>query len=313
MTHLMLLLAAHAVGVVFLVSFAARIGLPVPAAPVLIVAGALGATGSASLAATTGAAVVASVLGNGLWFYAGRRFGYRFMRLLCRISMSPDSCVRRSESLITRWGGLSLVAARFVPGVSVVAPPMAGALGMSWWRFLGFETAAALLWTVLFLGLGYAFHDQIQDLLDTLTRAGSIATAALVIAVLLSLAVRYRRRRAVQRLTAMPRISVDELHALMDSETPPLIIDVRGDAGLQLEPRLIPGAMPLSLKAIQHRGTALPFEAGREVVLYCNCPNEVSAAMAARALSLRGVRRARPLAGGLEAWVASGRPTVAAA
>ncbi|RYF33059.1 MAG: sulfurtransferase [Comamonadaceae bacterium] len=311
MMQLMSLMVANAIAVVFFASFGARLGLPVPAGPLLVVAGALGAAGHISLVSALAAAVVANILGDGIWFYAGRRYGYRFMQFLCRVSMSPDSCVRRSESLITRWGGLSLLAAKFVPGVSVVAPPMAGALGMSSWRFIAFETLAAACWAVVFLGLGYVFRDEIQRVLVALADAGTIAMVVLVLAVLVTLAVRYVRRRRFMRLTGMPRISVDELQSLMNTNVPPLVIDVRGDANQEIDPRRIPGALPLGLKAIQQRRTAYDFDVSREVVLYCNCPNEVSAALAARALEAQGVRRARPLAGGLDAWVAAGQPTAA--
>ncbi|MDB5732670.1 MAG: rhodanese protein [Variovorax sp.] len=310
MQALMALMVDHAVAVVFIVTFAARLGLPLPAAPVLVVAGTLSAVAPPMLlVALVLAALLGNVLGDSAWFYAGRRYGYRFMRLLCKISISPDSCVRRSEALITRWGGLSLVAAKFVPGVSVVAPPMAGALGMSSLRFLGFEVGAALLWTGVFLSLGGFFREQIGTVLDALADAGGVATAALAAVLGVMLAVRYWRRRAFLQLTGMPRITVDELHALMGSDPPPIVVDVRGEASLQVDPRRIPGAVPLSLKSIQQWRSAPPFDdAERDIVLYCNCPNEGSAAMAARALTTRGMKRARPLAGGLDAWIAAGRP-----
>ncbi|MBS75914.1 DedA family protein/thiosulfate sulfurtransferase GlpE [Variovorax sp.] len=309
MAQLMSLLVQNAILVVFAASFAARLGLPVPAAAVLVVTGALLAAGDISLAGVVLAAVAANLLGDGAWFYAGRRFGYRFMRLLCRISLAPDSCVRRGESLIGDWGGLSLVAAKFVPGVSVVAPPMAGALGMSVPRFIGFDIGAALILTGLFLGLGWGFRNQIQDVLAVMAQAGGIATMALGALLVVFLVVRWWRRRAFMRLTGMPRISVDELHEMLAGDEPPLVIDVRGAAGRQVDPRRIPGALSYTLKALQQRGLDLSAAAGRDVVLYCNCPNEVSAAQAARVLLARGARRALPLTGGLDAWVASGRPT----
>ena len=309
MAQLMSLLVQNAILVVFAASFAARLGLPVPAAAVLVVTGALLAAGDISLAGVVLAAVAANLLGDGAWFYAGRRFGYRFMRLLCRISLAPDSCVRRGESLIGDWGGLSLVAAKFVPGVSVVAPPMAGALGMSVPRFIGFDIGAALIWTGLFLGLGWGFRNQIQDVLAVMAQAGGIATMALGALLVVFLVVRWWRRRAFMRLTGMPRISVDELHEMLAGDEPPLVIDVRGAAGQQVDPRRIPGALSYTLKALQQRGLDLSAAAGRDVVLYCNCPNEVSAAQGARVLLARGARRALPLTGGLDAWVASGRPT----
>ncbi|MFS2050791.1 SDR family oxidoreductase [Variovorax sp. CT11-76] len=231
MAQLMSLLVQNAILVVFAASFAARLGLPVPAAAVLVVTGALLAAGDISLAGVVLAAVAANLLGDGAWFYAGRRFGYRFMRLLCRISLAPDSCVRRGEALIGDWGGLSLVAAKFVPGVSVVAPPMAGALGMSVPRFIGFDIGAALIWTGLFLGLGWGFRNQIQDVLAVMAQAGGIATMALGALLVVFLVVRWWRRRAFMRLTGMPRISVDELHEMLAGDEPPLVIDVRGAAG----------------------------------------------------------------------------------
>ena len=311
MEALMALMVDHAIAVVFLVTFAARVGLPVPAAPVLVVAGGLAAIAEPQLlVAMVAAALLANVLGDGVWFYAGRAYGYRFMRLLCRISISPDSCVRRSESLITRWGGFSLLAAKFVPGVSVIAPPMAGALGMSSWRFLAFEAVAALLWAGLFLWLGWLFREQIQAVLDALANAGGLATAALVIVLAVMLARRWWHRRVFLRVTGMPRATIEELALALAGEAPPIVIDVRGEAGIQVDPRRIPGALPIPLKALQERGAALPFsDGGREVILYCSCPNEVSAALAAQALLARGLKRARPLAGGLEAWVAAGHPT----
>ena len=313
METLIALMVDHAVAVVFVTTFAARVGLPVPAAPVLVVAGGIAAIAEPVLLfAMVGAALVANVLGDAIWFYTGRIYGYHFMRLLCKISISPDSCVRRSESLITRWGGLSLVAAKFVPGVSVVAPPMAGALGMSSWRFLAFEILAALLWAGVFLALGWLFREQIQAVLEALANAGGVATAALVVVVAAMLARRWWRRRAFLRTTSMPRATIGELVTLMTREPAPIVIDVRGEAGIQVDPRRIPGALPIPLKALQQRRAELPFESGeREIILYCSCPNEVSAALAAQALVARGFKRARPLAGGLEAWVEAGHPTAA--
>jgi rhodanese-related sulfurtransferase len=192
----------------------------------------------------------------------------------------------------------------------VVAPPMAGALGMSSLRFLSFDVAGALLWVVLFLGLGWLFRDQIEAVLEVIADAGTYATVALVVVLAAMLVVRYLRRRAFLRLTGMPRVTVGELQALMAGKPPPIVIDVRGDAGVQVDPRRIPGALPVTLKEIQQRRAQLPFEGDdREIVLYCSCPNEVSAALGAQALAARGLKRARPLLGGLEAWVDAGHPT----
>jgi membrane protein DedA with SNARE-associated domain/rhodanese-related sulfurtransferase len=310
MRELIALIVEHGVLIVVVATFAARIGAPVPASPLLVVAGGLAMAGELSWAGVLGGSILANIAGDGAWFVAGRRYGHRVMRLLCRVSLSPDSCVRQSESLIARWGGSSLIAAKFVPGVSVVAAPMAGALGMSWPRFLVFDVVAAAIWTGFFLALGMIFSGQIQAILNTMANAGALAVVALVLVLAGLLAVRYWRRRSFLREVEMSRISVDDLHELMRGGHDPLVIDVRSETSVQLDSRRIPGAIAVQLNEMRGKAPGLPRD--REIVLYCNCPNDVSAARAARLLATHGLERVRPLAGGLDAWIAAGRPTVTA-
>lgn len=310
MRELIAFTTVHGLQAVFFVTFAARIGVPLPAAPLLVVVGGLAAAGQIFLPAVLLLSIAANVLGDGAWFYGGRAYGPRVMRLLCRISLSPDSCVRQSEALISRWGGSSLIAAKFVPGVSVVAAPMAGALGMSIGRFLYFDVLAGALWSILFLGLGMIFSDQIQDILLAMADAGGIATAVLVIAVFAFVAWRYRRRAKFLRSIEMSRITVEDLYGLIEDGLDPVVIDVRSDAGVQMDARQIPGALTIHLAELRDRAAELPRD--REIVLYCSCPNEASAASAARILAAHGFTRVRPLLGGLEAWIAAGRDTVPA-
>ncbi|TDP74787.1 rhodanese-like domain-containing protein [Roseateles toxinivorans] len=306
MDHLIALLIEHGVGLVLLVTLAARLGAPVPASPFLVVVGALTVGGQISLPGAFIASMLANILGDGAWFLAGRSYGYRVLKLLCRISMSPDSCVRQSEAFITRWGGASLIAAKFLPGISVVAPPMAGALGMSNRAFLAFEGLAAAIWTLLFLGLGVGFSGQIQQILEVLTGMGKVALIALAVLLLIFAAQRYLRRRMFARDVAMARISVAELRDLMAQDPAPLVIDVRSAAGREIDPRRIPGALAVELDQVLRRSAEWP--AGREIVLYCNCPNDASAARAAGLLARQGLTRVRPLAGGLDAWSEAGHP-----
>ncbi|MGJ7489649.1 VTT domain-containing protein [Variovorax sp. ZT4R33] len=309
MQDLLSLATERGVAVVFFATLAARLGAPIPASAVLVVAGGLAAMGQISLWATVAGAILGNLLGDAAWFYAGRRFGHRMMRLLCKVSLSPDTCVRQSESLITRWGGASLIAAKFVPGVSVVAPPMAGALHMSTARFVGFDTIAATVWSAAFLIPGWIFSTQIQAVLDAMADAGAAALLVLLVAVTAGVGLRYWRRRTMLLAIDVPRVTVDELHELMASDKPPVVIDVRSPAGAELEPRRIPGALVLHLQDMKkNRGIPeLPHD--RHVILYCNCPNEVTAALGARLLAAQGVKQARPLAGGLDAWLAAGHPT----
>ncbi|NML17093.1 DedA family protein/thiosulfate sulfurtransferase GlpE [Azohydromonas caseinilytica] len=296
------LLLRHGVLLVFAVTLAARIGAPVPAAPLLVVAGGLAAGGQFSLAAAFAVAVLANVLGDAVWFVGGRRQGHRVMRLLCRVSLSPDSCVRRSENLIGRWGGSSLIAAKFVPGVSLVAAPMAGALAMPWRTFLLFEVIGGALWSLAFLVLGMVFSREIQRVLDVMASAGTSALIGLGLLLAALLVLRWWRRRRQALDMAMPRIGVEELRALLQGEAPPVVVDVRAASSLDIDARRIPGARQVELARIAALAGQLHPE--QEIVVYCNCPNDVSAAQAARVLQSHGFRRVRPLAGGLDAWFA---------
>jgi membrane protein DedA with SNARE-associated domain/rhodanese-related sulfurtransferase len=308
MTGTLDLLASHSVWLVFAITLAARLGAPVPAAPLLVLVGGLAVTAQLAFWPAMAAGVLANVLGDGVWFLAGRRYGHRMMRLLCRISMSPDSCVRQSEAFIEKWGGSSLIAAKFIPGISVVAAPMAGALGMTARMFLGYELLAAGLWTFGFALIGVAFSRHIDLVLQWLSTLGAAAAAALGAVLLMYLAVRWFRRRLSRRERAIPRVSVAELAAWLASENPPLVIDVRSATSRQLDPRRVPGAQPLDLKQLAAHTKALASH-GRRIVVYCNCPNDASAAHAARLLMQSSEAEVLPLGGGLDAWVAAGFTT----
>jgi len=306
MNTLIALLVQHGVSLVFLVTLAARIGAPLPAAPLLVVAGSLVVQGTLGLPAVLLASLLANLLGDAMWFVAGRRHGARVLALLCRISLSPDSCVRQSESLIVRWGGSALVAAKFVPGVSVVAAPMAGAVGMPVGRFVAFGLLGGAAWTLAFLGLGALFFAQVDWLLARLADIGT--TAAIVLAVLLAgfIGWRWWRRRRFLLAADLPRLAPADLRALLDEALPPLLIDVRSPEALDLDAQHIPSALQAVPRDLERHAHRLPGD--REIILYCNCPNEASAALAARALLRAGHRRVRPLADGLDGWSATGGP-----
>lgn len=303
MTDLSALLAQHGSLLVFVATLAARIGAPVPAVPFLVVAGAMSVGGAVSLPLALLGALLGNLVGDGAWFLAGRRWGYRVLRLLCRISLSPDSCVRRSESILGRWGGLSLLAAKFVPGVSVVAPPMAGALGMSNARFVGYELFAALVWSGGFLLLGRLFHSAVQDVLSVFAQVGLAAGLFCLLALAGFVGWRWNRRRLALRTGDIERIDAASLRAAIAAGTAPGVIDVRMAAARTIDPRSIPGAIGLALRDLpQALGE---WADGRELVVFCDCPNDLSAIAAARALMAAGLSRVRVLEGGLDAWRAS--------
>ena len=301
MRELIPLLIAHGALIVFVITLAARVGAPVPAAPLLVVAGGIAMAGQLSLLVCLVASVIANVLGDAVWYQAGRWRGHRVMKLLCRISLSPDTCVRQSEGILSKWGGSSLIAAKFLPGISVVAAPMAGALGMSWRRFISYATVAGAIWTLAFMMLGVLFAGQIVVVLDFMTEFGTIAGVAVVIALTTMIIYRWLRRRWMLSDRYAPRIAVHELRELIRRGEAPIVIDVRSSVALLQDGRRVPGAIAATLADLPTTAGSLPRD--REVVLYCNCPNEVSALRGVRILADHGHHRARALHGGLDAWL----------
>ena len=303
MNDLVVILSAQGAVVVFLATAATRLGAPVPAAPFLVVAGGLAMGGQLSFTAVLLAAVLGNIVGDGAWFLAGRRWGYRVMRFLCRISLSADTCVRRSESILGRWGGLSLIAAKFVPGVSVVAPPMAGALGMSNTRFMAYETLAALIWSLGFMAIGALFDAAIQDVLAVMSSVG--LTATLVGALLLAafVAWRYRARRIARAAEDVEHIEVSELREALASGRRLTVVDLRSPEARTLDERALPGAVGIAYSQLANRLPEL--QAARELVVFCDCPNDETAIAAARQLTQAGLPRVRVLAGGIAAWAAA--------
>ena len=282
-----------------------ELGVPVPMAPTALVAGARAVTGSLSPLLLVVAIVTAMVIGNAAWFAAGRRYGSAVLKLLCRVSLSPDTCVARTEGTFGRWGWSALVIGRFLPGVTLVAPPLAGALGMKWSTFLALTVAGSALFGAVVVGLGMLLHEQIDVVLRQLTIFGWEAVG--ILAVLLALYIGWRWwRRRIALAVGIPRIDVHELRALMEAGEAIDLIDVRGRNAGQLDPRRIPGAVVMHLDEIE--AGKFVSARDRQIIVYCSCPNEASAAKAVQLLHGHGYLRARPLRGGLDAWVAADRP-----
>jgi membrane protein DedA with SNARE-associated domain/rhodanese-related sulfurtransferase len=298
------LIAQHGLALVFANVLLDQLGLPTPALPALMVAGALAAEGKLSAPALFGIAVAATLIADSVWYAAGRRYGNRIMKTLCRVSLTPDYCVNQTQTLFERWGMNALLVANFIPGLATVAPPLAGATGIGWPRFLFFSTLGASLWAGAGLGVGMAFKEQIAQLLGWLERMGTMAITAVVVLCAAYVAYKWWERHRFFTMLRMARISVDELYRLMEAGAGPVVVDVRSQTARALEPRRIPGARHVPLHAVGLHAGDLPRD--RDIVLYCTCPNEVSAAEAAKLLMNSGFTRVRPLHGGLEAWIAAG-------
>ena len=298
------LIAQYGLTLVFVNVLLERAGLPLPATPTLLICGALAATGRLSVWWIFALALLACVIGDTVWYVAGRYYGRRVMKFLCRVSLSPDSCVRSTENRFERWGRLTLVLAKFVPGLSTVVRPLAGAMRLSWGSFELFNGVGSVLWAGAAIGTGMLFQTQIGMVLLQIRHLGTEAGELTLVIVLLYVAYKWWERRRFNAALRLPRIEIEELRSLIAEGKAPIIVDVRSSLGRDQDRRCIPGALEMSLDEILARLGDIPED--REVVFYCACPNEASAALACRRLMDRGYSRVRPLKGGLDAWVAAG-------
>ena len=302
--HLILLVTQYGLLIVGVNVLLNQIGLPVPAVPILVVAGAIGAGGNLALGPIFGWSVAACVAADCGWFLIGERYGISVLKILCRISLEPDSCVSQTQTRFEQWGINSLVIAKFVPGLSIIAPPLAGALRIGWLRFIVLSTLGAMLWVGGWLVAGVVFKSQIDALLGQLDRIGSIT--GLIAAGLLAAYIAFKwweRMRFFQTLR-MARIRVEDLYELIQAGAAPIIIDVRSVTARALEPRSIPGALHVPLQEAGRHLQDLPRD--RDIILYCTCPSEASAASVAKLLMNHGFAKVRHLHGGLDAWIAAG-------
>jgi membrane protein DedA with SNARE-associated domain/rhodanese-related sulfurtransferase len=308
--QLVLALSQYGLTVVILNVLLDQIGLPVPAVPTLIVAGAFTADGQLSLSALFVGSVAACLIADCGWYWVGQTYGIRVLKTLCRISLEPDSCVSQTQTRFERWGVNSLIIAKFVPGLAIIAPPMAGAMRIGWMRFIALSTLSAALWSGCALLAGVLFRAQIQQLLLGLDQLGTALVLVGISVLALYIAFKWWQRARFYALLRMARIGVSELYELMQVGAAPVVIDVRSATARALEPRWIPGALNISLSEVGQRLKDLPRD--RDIIVYCTCPSEASAARVAKVLMNHGFKRVRPLHGGLDAWLAAGYLVVTA-
>lgn len=299
MSELVNLIEMYGVLIVFGIVLLEQIGLPIPALPLLIVAGAMSVDGGANLWLCLLASVLACLISDSFWFSAGRFYGKRILRLLCKISLSPDSCVSKTEDTFLHYGPNSLIIAKFIPGFNTIAPPLAGATGVTTTRFLWLSVAGGLLWSGVGLGLGAIFHDSIDDVLDALETMGSTALMVLMAALAAFILYKYVERRRRATVNAVERISLADLKKLIATGDDPVIVDARSLTARGMEDG-IPGALVFGECGPDRLMATL--DKDRHIIVYCSCPNDVTAAQVAHQFLAHGFHRAKPLHGGLDAW-----------
>jgi membrane protein DedA with SNARE-associated domain/rhodanese-related sulfurtransferase len=287
---------------VFLNVLLEQAGLPIPAYPLLIVAGALVLHGDLSWPLILAAAVLGCVISDSGWYAGGKRFGSRLLSTVCRVSISRDSCIRQTESLYWRTGPSVLLVAKFLPGASALSTVMSGFARVPFRVFLAYDAAGSLIWAGSALLVGIAFNDMVGQVLDALGEFGAYGLIVIAVALAAYLAYRWvRRKRTIRRFAHVRRLSLDELDELQAAGHVPVLLDVRADSNDPL-----PGAIAVDLQTpIGQDPYHWPTDA--HIVVYCACPEELSAAALADRLLKAGYRNTSALAGGYDAWVARHR------
>lgn len=299
-------LLAHAYAILFCWTLIEQLGVPLPSSPILLAVGTLSLTHDLSFAMVLLSALMGSLLGDMVLFYLGRRFGGILMRQLCRLSGNASVCVRRTEGYFSRYGVVSLLIAKFIPGLATVAAPIAGESKMRLLRFLLWDIAGILLWTLSVLLGGRFVVDAFRRhpyALANLEHYGLTLLALLFVGLL---GWRFIRQRMMVAEMRMARIFPDELKARLDSGDDLIIVDLRFRLGTEVDELTLPGAMRLSPDRLMQQVKELPQD--REVVLVCTCPSEATAARTALHLRKAGIAHVRPLYGGLDGWKQRGYP-----
>jgi membrane protein DedA with SNARE-associated domain/rhodanese-related sulfurtransferase len=283
-----------------------QLGLPLPSVPVLLAAGALSAQRQISFPLALGVGVAAALTADSVWFFIGRRQGHRVLRLLCKLSLEPTTCVRRTQDSFGRRGGTMLMFAKFVPGLSTLAPPVAGQNGMGFGAFLLYDGIGAVSWVGVAMACGRFFGDLLKRNPSVLDWVGRFSGALLILGVIAFFIGRLVRRRIALKNLVASRLEPEELKRQLDAGEQVCIIDLRHPLELVPDPYTLPGAVHFSPDAITARHLEIPRD--RDVVLYCTCPSEATAAKTAMQLHKLGIERVRPLRGGFDEWKRLGYP-----
>ena len=287
-------------------AFTAQALMFVPIVPLLVATGALAAQGQMGVVGALLALTAGVAAGDLLWYLIGRRRGRSVLGIVCRIALEQSTCLRRTENLFSRYGAASLLVAKFIPGLSTVALPLAGVFRMRPGRFVRYDVPGVFVWVAAYLAVGYFSAGAIVAMGSIAPWSGrwwiAVGAAVLVLYVL----VKYLRRQRLLRQLRTAGISVDELRARLESADPVAVIDLRHPLDFEADPYTVPNATYIPAEELASRHAEIPRDL--DVVLYCTCPDEITSAKAALRLRRRGIRRVHPLKGGFSAWRAAGLP-----
>lgn len=268
MTEFLQFLVEHGYAVIFVWVALDQAGLPLPAVPLLLAAGALAGTGQLSPALILLTCVIASVPIDAFWFWLGRLRGVRVLHLICIISLEPDFCVRDTQSLFRRLGPMSVLIAKFVPGLQTLAPPMSGLTGMGIATFLTLDTIGTLIWAAFFGSIGFFFHAELEMMASRIAEAGVIAGIIIAVVVAGFFTWKLVNRHLFVRSLDMRRVTPEDVSKRMENGEDIRILDLRHDYDVNNIPHLLPGAHRLSMESIEQDHKKIPLDG--DIVVYCS-------------------------------------------
>lgn len=268
MQNVIAFLIKHGYALIFAFVLVDQLGVPFPAAPFLLAAGALARSGRMNAATAIALAVIASMIGHMVWYQAGRKAGSKVLSFICRISLEPDSCVRQTQDLFVRYGPKSLLIASFVPGLGSIAQPLAGMSGLSMPRFMALDMAGSALWSSTFAALGYAFSEQLVEAAELALHAGASLAGVLLLALVAFIGWKVHNRQKLLRELRISRISPQQLKQMLDAGEAVTVVDLRSAIDFQSDPWIIPGALRISAEELEQAHAEIP--RGQDVILYCS-------------------------------------------
>ncbi len=290
-------------------------GVPIPSVPVMLAAGTMSAAHHLHIAYALPLIMLACLISDSAWYFLGKRYGSRVLDILCRFSLEAATCVSRTEGTVTKRGATTLLFAKFVPGLSTMAPPIAGQAKIPYSKFVIYDMAGTLIWAGAWLFAGRFFGDLAKRSSDFFGMLGHFGIGLVVLMVAAVLIYRVvKRRQFLVELRGL-RLEPAQLMAMIaDAERAgldrPFIVDLRHPLDVMTDPLVLPGALRVGPDELKQRKEIIPRD--RDIVLYCTCPSEETSAKVALELRRMGVKRVRPLRGGLQAWKDAGYPLDAA-
>lgn len=268
MPEVLQFLIDHGYTVIFVWVALDQAGLPLPTLPLLLAAGALAGMGELSLPLVLLVCVIATIPIDLFWFWLGRLRGVRVLHLLCILSLEPDYCVRDTEALFKKLGPISVVLAKFVPGLQTLAPPMSGLTGMRMSTFFILNLIGTLLWSGAFVMVGWTFHNELEQIAETAAETGLVAGAVLGSLVIGYFAYKIITQQRFLRSLRMRRLRPEDVKERIDNDEDFHILDLRHDYDFKALPHLLPGAVRVPMESIDRHNTKIPKNS--DIVLYCS-------------------------------------------